>query len=314
MPIVTLPFQELVDRFGPVPDGIELAVWDLEAPFPEPEAPAVVLTPFYFAGGHRWAYLESLPNLRLLQLPSAGYEYALGRAPAHAALANGRGIHDDETAELAVGLTLTALRDIDGFQRDRTAGRWAPRQTRALADRRVLIVGYGAIGTAIATRFEAFRTAVTVVARSARVQDGRQVHGFDELHDLARAADVMVLITPLTPETDRLVDAGLLAALPDGALVVNVARGRVIDTEALVAELTSGRIGAALDVTDPEPLPAGHPLWSTPNTVLTPHVGGFTDLTVPRTLDLMRAQVRALAQGEPFENVVVEPTVSASDR
>lgn len=312
MSLVTLPFQELVDRFGPVPDGIELAVWDLEAPYPRPEEPEVVLAPFYFGGGRRWAYLAALPNLRLLQLPSAGYEYAVGRAPRHAALANGRGIHDDETAELAVGLTLTALREIGAFQADRAAGRWDPRQTRSLADRRVLVVGYGAIGTAIATRFEAFRTDVTVVARTGRTQDGRIVHGFDKLRTLAASADVLVMITPLTDETDRLVNAELLAALPDGALVVNVARGRVVDTDALVAELRTGRIGAALDVTDPEPLPSEHPLWTTPNTVLTPHVGGYTDLTVPRTIDLMRTQVQALAAGTPFVNVVIEPTTSGS--
>ena len=161
-----------------------------------------------------------------------------------------------------------------------------------------------AIGSAIASRFEAFRTAVTVVARTAREQDGRHVHGFDELPALARDTHVLVLITPLTDETERLVDAELLAALPDGALVVNVARGRVVDTDALVSELQTGRLSAALDVTDPEPLPTGHPLWTTPNTVLTPHVGGNTDLSVPRSIELMRRQVAALAAGRPFENVI----------
>jgi phosphoglycerate dehydrogenase-like enzyme len=171
----------------------------------------------------------------------------------------------------------------------------------------VTVVGYGAIGSAIATRFEAFRTEVTVVARTARMQDGRQVHAFGDLPELARTTDVLVLIAPLTDETEGLVDAELLAALPDGALVVNVARGKVVDTDALVAELRSGRLSAALDVTDPEPLPAGHPLWTTPNTVLTPHVGGNTDLSVPRSLDLVRRQVAALAEGRPFENLIEVP-------
>ncbi len=302
--IVTLPFAELVDRFGPVPDGVELDVWDVEGPYGRPDEVALTLLPFYFGGRHRWQYVHELPNLRLLQLPSAGYEHAVPHVPEHAELANGRGIHDDETAELAVGLALTSLREIAAFQSDRAAGVWDARQTRSLADRRVTVVGYGAIGAAIATRFGAMRCPVTVVARTAREQDGRQVHAFGDLPSLAADTDVLVLITPLTDETERLVDSDLLAALPDGALVVNVARGKVVDTDALVAELTSGRLSAALDVTDPEPLPAGHPLWTTPNTVLTPHVGGNTDLSVPRTVELMRQQVTALAEGSPFRNVI----------
>jgi len=302
--IVTLPFAELVDRFGPVPDGIELDVWDVEAPYPRADEVAITFLPFYFQGRHRWQYVHDLPNLELLQLPSAGYEHAVPHVPGHALLANGRGIHDDETAELAVGLALTSLREIGQFQFDRANGVWDARQTRSLADRRVTVVGYGAIGSAIATRFEAFGTDVTVVARTAREQDGRQVHAFGELPEIARTTDVLVLIAPLTDETERLVDADLLAALPDGALVVNVARGKVVDTDALVAELTSGRLSAGLDVTDPEPLPEGHALWTTPNTVLTPHVGGNTDLSVPRSIELMRRQVAALAEGRTFENLI----------
>jgi phosphoglycerate dehydrogenase-like enzyme len=304
MPIVTLPFAELVDRFGPVPEGVELDVWDVESPYPRADEVAVTMLPFYFGGRHRWQYVHDLPNLRLLQLPSAGYEHAVPHVPDHAELANGRGIHDDETAELAVGLALTSLRELGAFQADRARGVWDARTTRSLADRRVTVVGYGAIGSAIATRFEAFRTVVTVVARTAREQDGRQVRAFGDLPALAADTDVLVLITPLTDETEGLVDATLLGALPDGALVVNVSRGKVVDTDALVAELESGRLSAALDVTDPEPLPAGHPLWTTPNTVLTPHVGGNTDLSVPRSVELMRRQVAALADGRPFENVI----------
>ncbi|MDN3479660.1 2-hydroxyacid dehydrogenase [Curtobacterium sp. APC 4022] len=311
MPIVTLPLPELVDGFGPVPDGIELDVWDVEGPYARADQVAIAFLPFYFGGRHRWQFVHDLPNLELLQLPSAGYEWATPHVPGHARLANGRGIHDDETAELAVGLALTSLREIAAFQFDRAEQRWDARETRSLADRRVTVVGYGAIGSAIATRFEAFRTHVTVVARTAREQDGRQVHAFGELPELARTTDVLVLIAPLTDETEGLVDADLLAALPDGALVVNVARGKVVDTDALVAELRSGRISAALDVTDPEPLPADHALWTTPNTVLTPHVGGNTDLSIPRSLDLIRRQVAALAEGRAFENVIDLPVEQA---
>lgn len=304
MPIITLPFAELVDRFGPVPDGVELDVWDVEEPYARPDDVAIAFLPFYFGGRHRWQYVHDLPNLRLLQLPSAGYEHAVPHVPEHAQLANGRGIHDDETAELAVGLALTSLRELGAFQADRANGIWDVRTTRSLADRRVTVVGYGAIGSAIATRFEAFRTDVTVVARTAREQDGRRVRAFGDLPALAPETDVLVLITPLTDETEHLVGEDLLAALPDGSLVVNVSRGKVVDTDALVAELRSERLFAALDVTDPEPLPVGHPLWTTPNTVLTPHVGGNTDLSVPRSLELVRRQVAALVEGRPFENVI----------
>jgi len=304
MAIVTLPYEELREQFGPVPEGLELDVWDLESPYARPDEVAITLLPFWFRGSRRWRRLEALTNLRLLQLPSAGYEHALSRVPEHVVLANGRGIHDDETAELAVGLALANLRDIGAYAVERTQQVWDARTSRSLAERRVLVIGYGAIGKEIADRFAAFKTHVTVVARSAREQDGRHVHAFDELARLVPTAEIVVLIAPLTEQTEHLVDAAFLAALPDGALVVNVARGRVVDTEALVAELASGRLRAALDVTDPEPLPADHPLWTTPNTVLTPHVGGNTDLSMPRSLALMQRQVAAFAEGRGFENVV----------
>lgn len=306
--LVTLPFEELRERFGPVPDGVELDVWDMEAPHPRADEVAIAVLPFFFEGGRRWQYLHDLPNVALVQLPSAGYEHALPHVPGDAVLANGRGIHDDETAELALGLALASLRQIDTFAIDRTNEVWDTRPSRSLAERNVLVVGYGAIGRAIADRFEACRTHVTVVARSARTQDGREVRAFADLPSLLPDAEVVVLITPLTDETEGLVDAAFLAALPDGALVVNVSRGKVVDTDALVAELTSGRLRAGLDVTDPEPLPAGHPLWTTPNTVLTPHIGGNTDLSVPRAIELIRRQVEAYVDGRGFENVVTGPT------
>ncbi|MFZ7086728.1 2-hydroxyacid dehydrogenase [Curtobacterium sp. RRHDQ10] len=306
--LVTLPFQELVDRFGPVPDGVELGVWDMDAPHPEPERVRIATLPFFFRGGRRWGHVEALPDLALLQLPSAGYEHALPHVPEHAVLANGRGIHDDETAELALAITLASFRQVDTFAIDRTHEVWDTRPSRSLAERHVLVVGHGAIGKEIADRFDAFKTHATVVARTARHQDGRDVRAFADLPSLLPSAEVVVLITPLTPETEGMVDAAFLAALPDGALVVNMSRGKVVDTDALVAELTSGRLHAGLDVTDPEPLPAGHALWTTPNTVLTPHVGGNTDLSVPRTIELVRRQAAALVEGRPFENVVTAPT------
>jgi phosphoglycerate dehydrogenase-like enzyme len=261
----------------------------------------VLVPPYFFSG---FEYLHKLPNLRFVQLPSAGVEHALPKLPPQAVVANGRGIHDDETAELAIGLALASLRGIDDAARDMGRQHWKAVMRPSLADRRVLLVGYGSIGHEIAARLDTFKVELTVVARSARSEDGRNVHGFDELPELLPHAEVVILIVPLTAETRQLVDAPFLAALPDGALLVNVARGGVVDTDALVAELATGRISAALDVTDPEPLPGGHPLWSAPNLLLTPHVGGFTTATHPRVMALMRRQVAALASGKDPENLV----------
>ncbi len=133
------------------------------------------------------------------------------------------------------------------------------------------------------------------------------MHAMGELPDLLPTVDAVVVIVPLTPSTAGLVDAQFLAALPDGALLVNMARGKVVDTDALLAELGSGRLRAALDVTDPEPLPADHPLWDAPNLVITPHVGGFTDATDPRFAALLRRQLTELAAGREPINVVRAP-------
>ncbi|MDM4763289.1 2-hydroxyacid dehydrogenase [Galbitalea sp. SE-J8] len=302
---VTLPTPDLIADFGPVPEGVRLVEWDVQSPPPEPETIDVVLIPHFVVRRDVFRRLQDLPRLSLVQLPSAGFDHAVPHIPARVAVANGRGVHDDETAELALGLTLASLRGIDTAVRDAAVEHWPAATLRpSLADRRVLLVGYGSIGTEIAARLAAFKTHLTIVARTARDEHGVRVHGFDELPGLARDAEVVILIVPLTDETRGLVDAAFLAALPDGALVVNVARGGVIDTDALVAELATGRIAAALDVTRPEPLPAGHPLWRTPNTIITPHLGGNTTLTPTRTLELMRRQVAHLVAGEPVENVV----------
>ena len=299
---VTLPTVEQCEQFGPVPEGVRLVAWDVTTDAASPaDIDAVLVPPYFFSG---FELLHKLPNLRFVQLPSAGVEHALPHLPAQAVVANGRGIHDDETAELAIGLALASLRGIDDAVRDREVQRWESVLRPSLADRKVLLVGFGSIGHEIAARLETFKVDLTVVARTARSEDGRDVHGFDGLPALLPSAEVVILIVPLTDETRGLVDAAFLAALPDGALLVNVARGGVVDTDALVAELSSGRISAALDVTDPEPLPAGHPLWSVPNLILTPHVGGFTTATDPRVLALMRRQVAALANGEEPENLV----------
>lgn len=303
---VTLPdarVLEEVRRLG-VPGDVEIGVWDLTAPLDGPGRVDLVVVPNTFGGREGFRVLDDLPGLRVVQLSSAGYEHALPYLRAGLVLCNSRGVHDAGTAELALGLTLAAQRGIGDAVRSMPAGRWAPEPRSSLADRRVLVLGYGSVGAAIGRRLEAFETDVVRVASAAREAPEGHVHGIDELMTLLPDVDILISVLPLTDATQGLIDAALLAALPDGALVVNVGRGKVVDTQALLAELQAGRLRAALDVTDPEPLPAEHPLWRAPNTIITPHVGGYTDATTPRLAALVRRQVGALVDGREPENVV----------
>jgi phosphoglycerate dehydrogenase-like enzyme len=215
-------------------------------------------------------------------------------------LCNGRGIHDTSTAELALTLILASLRGVPEFVRAQDRAEWVPETRPSLADKQVLIVGYGQIGRAIEERVLPFEAEVTRVARSAR--DG--VHAIEELPDLLGTADVVVLIVPGTDETAGLFDAEMLGRLKDKALLVNMARGAVVDTEALLAELQSRRIHAALDVVDPEPLPADHPLWRAPQLLVAPHVGGNSSAMEARAHKLVREQLHRFAAGEPLANVM----------
>lgn len=309
MPTMTVAHPELLDglRSGPLPADARIVLWDMRGPAADVVDPAdvdAVVVPNYGASPRVLARLGELPNLRVVQLPSAGYEHALDHVPAGVVLCNGRGVHDSGTAELAVALTLAAQRGIDDAVRDMADGTWRPVLHASLADRRVMVLGYGSIGAAVGRRLEAFEAEVVRVARTARDLPEGHVHGVVELPGLLPDVEVLVVVLPLDESTHHLVDASVLAALPDGALVVNVGRGKVVDTAALLAELTAGRLRAALDVTDPEPLPADHALWRAPGTIITPHVGGMSTATTPRLVALLRRQLEALAAGASPVNVV----------
>ncbi|GAA2728911.1 2-hydroxyacid dehydrogenase [Cellulomonas aerilata] len=301
---VTVPDDASRDALT-VPDGVQLELWDLTRDLPAEVAATVdvVVVP-HGVVGETLRRLRDVPHLAVVQLPSAGFEHVMPHLPPGVTLCNGRGVHDDETAELALALTLASLRGLDDYLRAQDRHEWTSRTRPSLADRRALVIGHGAIGAAVARRLEAFVVDVVRVASTAREEDGVQVHGVDELPDLLPGAEVVILTVPLTDETDGLVDAGFLARMPDGALLVNVARGKVVDTGALLAELRSGRLRAALDVTDPEPLPAEHPLWSAPGLILTPHEGGNTTATPRRMTTLVQDQLERLAAGRELENVV----------
>lgn len=297
-PLVWLPFDTAHLDDPPASLRYEI-VRSLKEP-PESAAEVEFCVVPYAVGPVGAGTFDRMPRLKVVQTLTAGVEHIRAAVPPGVTLCNGGGIHDTSTAELALTLILSSLRGIPEFVRAQGAQRWEPTTRPSLADKTVLIVGYGRIGEAIERRLLPFETEVLRVARRAR--DG--VHGLDELGELLPLADVVVLVVPGTPRTRHLVDAGFLARMREGALLINVARGPVVDTDALVFALGEGRISAALDVTDPEPLPSGHPLWSAPNLLLTPHVGGDSKAMWPRTYRVVGAQLARFAAGEPLDNVI----------
>ncbi|MCL1899834.1 MAG: dihydrofolate reductase, partial [Promicromonosporaceae bacterium] len=275
-----------------------------------PLDPAVAERVNLVVSGHylpreRWEHLRALPRLDYLQIASAGYEHVLEFVPPGAILCNGRGVHSAGTSELAVALILASQRGLDRARDAQHRGQWWTGGVTSLADRRVLVIGAGSVAQALVRRLEPFEVEIVVVDRHAgTMDDGRVTCGLEDLDALLPAADIVALTVPYNPSTHHLLDARRLALLPAGALVCNVARGGVIDQDALLAELQGGRLRAALDVMTPEPLPEDHPLWRAPNTLLTAHLGGRTDATGPRFAALIRRQLRHLVAGEPLENQV----------
>ncbi|GGC98248.1 dehydrogenase [Tersicoccus solisilvae] len=293
----TVPERWMLEGIGPVP-GVELVVWDANAPAPVEAADRIGAVVLPYGRGYDGDAVRALPRLRTVLTATTGYDGVAEKVGDGPAIVTAAGVHAAATAEIALALTLASLRGIDIAVRDQLHERWRPERRLSLADRRVLLVGVGGIGEQIARRLDPFEVTLTRVASRARTDERGPVHGTDELAALAADHDVLVVVTPLTPDTHHLVDADVLAALPDGALVVNVGRGAVVDTEALTAEVTAGRLHAALDVVDPEPLPAGHPLWSAPNALITPHVGGNASAFEPRIVEHLRRTLGQLARGE----------------
>lgn len=257
--------------------------------------------PTYMGQAANLELMQAMPRLQVCQLLTAGYEHARQFLPSGVTLCNAAGVHDASTAELAVGLIIARLRGLDDAARDMARGHWGHRSRPALADRTVLVIGAGGVGRAIAGRLEPFECDVTVLGRTAR----SGVRAAIELPALLPLADVVVLAVPLDSTTVGMVDGRFLSQMQDGSLLVNVARGGVVDTDALLAECASGRLMAALDVTDPEPLPPDHPLWTCPGVFISPHVGGNTTAFLPRAERLVREQLDRWRSGSPLANVVV---------
>jgi phosphoglycerate dehydrogenase-like enzyme len=261
-----------------------------------------VLVPGFLAGQDAAAVVRELPRLRLVQLLSAGAEAWVGRLPEGVALSDCRGAHGGATAEWVVSVLLAHYRQIPRFVRAQDAAQWVHGQTEELAGKQLLLVGAGDLAEQTSRRLAGFDVRVELVGRRAR----EGVRPVADLPELLPVADAVVLLVPLTPATEGMVDAAFLARMRDGALLVNAARGKVVDTGALVAELQAGRLHAALDVTEPEPLPAGHSLWTCPNLLLTPHVGGSVPSGMARAYAVAAEQVAAFARGEEVPNLVRE--------
>jgi phosphoglycerate dehydrogenase-like enzyme len=297
---VCLPDDRWRQLLVELPVGVTAVTWDGTGAAPDGLRDVEFLVPPYGSGAFDATQLAGMPKLQVIQLLSAGAEPWLSVRPPGVTLCNARGVHGASTAELAVAGMSSVLRELPAMYAAQREGRWAPRDTDALVEKRVLVLGAGDIGSRIATAVVAFGAQATTVARTAR--DG--VHSMTELPALLPEHDVVAVAVPHTDETHHLVDAAFLAALPDGALVVNVARGAIVDTAALLAELTAGRLHAFLDVTDPEPLPPDHPLWDAPNLLLTPHVGGGTREWQRRGHQLVRDQLVRHVRGDALQNVV----------
>lgn len=290
--MIVLP-REIAEHVG----RDDVVVWDGDPA--QPPAGTRFYVPSYMAGEWAFEAMSLMPELAVCQLPTAGFEHALAHLPAGVTLCNAAGVHDASTAELAVGLILARLRRIDDMARAMPAGDFIHERYDALADKRVVVVGVGGIGQALARRLAGFECEVTLVGRTARPG----VAGREDLDSLIPDADVIVLAVPLDDSTRGMVDAEFLSRMHEGALLVNVARGAIVETDAILAE--AGRLAFALDVTDPEPLPPEHPLWRAPGVLISPHVGGNTTAFLPRIARLVRQQVDRWESGSPLAHVIV---------
>ncbi len=244
--------------------------------------------------------ISRMSKVQVIQTLTAGFDNVQPYVPANVTLCNAAGVHDDATSELAVLLTLSVLRDMPRSFKAQQDRHWETYFARSLADKTVLLIGYGNVGKAAEKRLLGFGCRVIPVAKTAR----DHVHAISELPDLIPSADVVMLIVPNNPGTVNLVDAKFLASMKDDSVLVNVARGVVVDTDALVAELQTGRISAALDVTEPEPLPADHVLWSLPNVIITSHNGGEGDVFWERARTRIHSQFDLWLSGQPLECVI----------
>jgi phosphoglycerate dehydrogenase-like enzyme len=295
-----VPMQIMADALEDLVGVTVEVITPDSAALPSSAAEVEFYVPPFFCRPESAAAMARMPRLKVVQTLTAGFDWVRPHVPAGAVLCNARGVHDASTAEWVVGAILASVRQFPHFAAEQAGSRWSYQSTGCLAGKTVLIIGYGSIGNAVERRLAGFDVTVRRVARSAR----EGVSPVADLPGLLPGADVVVLLAPATAETAKMADAAFLRQMRDGALLVNAARGSLVVTDDLVAELGTGRLSAALDVTEPEPLPPGHPLWGLPNVFITPHVGASTPVSWNAAQGFVRAQADRYLAGEPLANAV----------
>jgi phosphoglycerate dehydrogenase-like enzyme len=299
--VVSVPDANLASALGDI-TNTEIVIWDMSGP---PPVSAIDIAVPPYLGPSTWTKHLAGVKVRLVQSPMIGYEGMAEALPAGIVVANSASVQEASTAEMTLALVLASQRGIPEFVRAAEIGHWAPAWHQSLADRQVLLVGYGAVGKAIADRLRPFEVSLTRVAHRERSDEHGEIYGVGSLPDLVPTADIVIVVVPLSEGTTHLINDAFLSRMRDGSLLVNVSRGRVADTEALLKHASTGRLRLALDVTDPEPLPEGHPLFALENVLITPHVGGASSASPPRFFRLVREQVERMRRGEEPLNVVI---------
>ena len=293
--------ERVEDRYlGGFPDGVEVLRFPREGELPAGFGEVEFFVPPFGQRARVTEALGLMKRLKVIQTMSAGVDTWLELAPPGVILCDGRGVHDIPVAEWCAAALLAMVKRFPEFRDYQARSDWKDERLVDLAGQRIMIYGYGSIGHALEERLAPFGVEFVRVARTPR----QGVHGHGEVGELLPGVDAVVVLVPLTPETEGVVSASFLARMKDGALLINAARGRVVDTGALLAELQSGRLEAALDVTDPEPLPEDHELWRAPGVFITPHIAGSSQRFVERAFKLIRAQVERYVAGEPLINRV----------
>lgn len=294
-----IPDEPGRDAIGALPESVEVGLIPREDDLPEAVLDAEFLVPRSSDRRMDGAFAR-MPQLRVIQTLSAGVEHLLPLAPPGVTLCDARGSRDTAVAEWVLSVVLAVEKELPSLLEQQREHHWRTRQTRELAGSTVMILGYGSIGAAVEARLAPFEVELIRVARHAR----SGVESVDELDSLLALADIVVVLLPLTAETDGLLDRDSLARMRHGALLVNAARGRVVDNHALLELLETGHLRAALDVSDPEPLPSDHPLWDAPGVLITPHLAGDTAAAARRAFALVGEQVRRYVNDEPLSNIV----------
>jgi phosphoglycerate dehydrogenase-like enzyme len=287
------------EAIGELPEDVSLRLIPHDGELPEEILDAEFLV--HPSGDSRlYDLLGQMSGLRVLQTLSAGVDWLLPHVPPGVKVYDASGARDTAVAEWVLAVILASTRTLPELRDRQREHRWESRESSELAGSTVLILGYGEIGAAVEARLDPFDVELIRVAHHARPG----VHAVDDLSSLLGGAEIVVVLLPLTPETEGLLDAEMLGFLRPGALLVNAARGPIVDTGALLALLRAGHVRAALDVTDPEPLPDDHPLWDAPGVLITPHFAGDTLAADRRAFALVGEQVGRYARGEPLANVV----------